>query len=104
MARFDVYPHPDLDLRKRTPYLMDVQNDFIDKVESRVVIPMRQTEAFGPRMRDINPVFEIAGKSVVLDTAALAAFPASGLKKAVANLSSRRGDISAALDTLFGSY
>ena len=104
MARFDVYPHPEPGLRKLTPYLMDVQNDFIDKVESRVVIPLRHAEAFGPRMRDINPVVEVAGKSVVLDTAALAAFPAGRLKKPLINLSSNRADITAALDTLFGSY
>ncbi len=104
MARFDVYPHPEPGLRRQTPYLMNVQNDFIDKVESRVVIPLRHAEAFGLRMRDINPVFEIAGISVVLDTAALAAFPSGKLNKPVTNLSSKRDDINTALDTLFGSY
>ena len=104
MARFDVYPHPEAGLRAVTPYLVDVQNDFIDRVESRVVIPMRHAKAFGPRMRDINPLFDIIGKPVVLDTAALAAFPSSGLKKPVANLSSSRAEIGSALDTLFGSY
>lgn len=104
MARFDVYPHPEAGLRAVTPYLVDVQNDFIDRVESRIVIPMRHAKVFGPRMRDINPLFDISGKSVVLDTAALAAFPASGLKKPVANLSSSRAEIGSALDTLFGSY
>lgn len=104
MARFDVYPHPDTAARKTTPFLVDVQNNYIDRVESRVVIPMRHVAAFGPRMRDLNPVYEISGKEVVLDTAALAAFPVSGLKKPVASLSVQRDDIVAALDTLFGSY
>jgi len=104
VARFDVYPHPDAAVRKTTPFLVNVQNDYIDRVESRVVIPMRHVAAFGPRMRGLNPVYEISGKEVVLDTAALAAFPASGLKKPVASLSAQRDDIVAALDTLFGSY
>lgn len=104
MARFDVYPHPDVAMRATTPFLVDVQNNFIDRMESRVVIPMRHAATFGPRMRDLNPMFEISGKDVVLDTAALAAIPATGLKKPVASLLAQREDIVAALDTLFGSY
>ena len=91
-------------MRAVTPYLMDVQNNFIDRVGSRMVIPLRQADAFGPCMRDLNPLFEISGKRVVLDTAAMAAFPASALKKPVASLVTRQADIVAALDTLFGSY
>jgi toxin CcdB len=41
MARYDVYPHPDKALRKITPYLLDVQNNYIEAVATRVVIPMR---------------------------------------------------------------
>lgn len=90
MARFDVYPHPDTAMQAVTPFLLDVQNNFIDQLQSRVVIPMRLATAFGPTMRDLNPLFTISGQSVVLDTAALAAFPASGLKKSVINLSMLR--------------
>jgi toxin CcdB len=104
MARFDVYPHPDTTKRGLTPFLLDVQNNFIDKLQSRVVIPLRAAAAFGPTMRDLNPLFTISGQSVVLDTAALAAFPASVLKKPVTNLSTQSQDVVAALDTLFGSY
>jgi toxin CcdB len=104
MARFDVYPHPDANMRAVTPFLLDVQNDFINQLQSRIVIPMRTAAAFGPTMRDLNPLFTISGQSVVLDTAALAAFPASRLKKSVINLSTQSQDIVAALDTLFGSY
>jgi toxin CcdB len=104
MARFDVYPHPDAARRATTPFLMDVQNNFIERVESRVVIPLRHAHAFGPRMRDLNPLFEIAGNEVVLDTAALASFPVAGLKKPVASVAAQRADVVAALDTLFGAY
>jgi hypothetical protein len=55
-------------------------------------------------MRHLNPQFVVAGVAVVLDTTALAAFPASGLKKSVGNLLDRQTDIVAALDLLFGSY
>ena len=104
MARFDIYPHPDALIRKTTPFLLDVQNNFIDRIGSRVVIPLRELASFGPRMRDLNPVYEVAGKEVVLDTAALAAFPVTGLKTPITNLQTQREAIVAALDTLFGSY
>jgi toxin CcdB len=104
VARFDVFTHPDAALRKLTPFLLDVQNDHLDRIDTRVVIPLRAGSAMPLRTRDLNPVFAVAGKEVVADTAALAAVPAAELRKAVDNLRFRSGDIVAALDTLFGSY
>jgi toxin CcdB len=91
-------------MRLVTPFLLDVQNDFISQLQSRIVIPMRLASAFGPTMRDLNPLFTISRLKVVLDTAALAAFPLGGLKKPVTNLSPQSRDIVSALDTLFGAY
>ncbi len=104
MARFDVYPHPDAVLRRKTPYLLDVQNNHISRVATRVVVPLRPASLFTQPMRDLNPTFEIAGKQMVLDTAALAAIPSVELKKPVLNLGSRSSAVVAALDVLFGAY
>lgn len=104
MARFDVYRHPDPVLRKRTPYLLDVQNTHINRIATRVVIPMRLAEDFALRMRDLNPVFDVGGKAVVLDTAALAAIPLAELKKPTLNLGAQSAAVVAALDVLFGAY
>lgn len=103
MARFDVYAHPDAGFRRVTPFLLDVQNQHI-QLATRVVIPLRAASAFPMRMRDLNPVFSIAGKEVVADTAALAAFPSSELKKPIASLRAQSSDVTAALDSLFGAY
>jgi toxin CcdB len=91
-------------MRSVTPFLLDVQNNYIDQLQSRIVIPLRLATAFGPTMRDLNPLFTISRLNVVLDTAAMAAFPVGGLKKAVTNLSAQNQVILSALDTLFGSY
>ena len=104
MARFDVYPHSDALARKSTPYLLDVQNEYIDSLESRIVIPLRAASLCKTRLRDLNPLFEILGKQVVLDTAAMAALPTRELIKSVANLQSHQEEIVAALDCIFGSY
>lgn len=104
MARFDVFRHPDPALRKSTPFLVDMQNDYISGVNTRVVIPLRPAKLFGIPMRDLNPSFEIDGLQVVLDTAALGAFPVSELRTPVTSLKAKGDAIVDALDTLFGSY
>ena len=104
MARFDVYAHPNTVLRKKTPYLLDVQNSHISRIATRVVVPLRPASLFTQPMRDLNPTFEIDGKQVVLDTAALAAIPSVELKKPVLNLASQSNTIVAALDVLFEAY
>jgi toxin CcdB len=104
MAQFDVYVHPDTRLRERTPYLLDVQNSFLDKIATRVVIPLRHV-AFAPLpMRDLNPTCAIDGQDVVLDTAALAAVPVRMLGAPLLNLRAQSANVVNALDLLFGGY
>jgi toxin CcdB len=104
MARFDVYAHPDATLRKNTPYLLDVQNSFLDGLATRVVIPMRSQKYLARPTRDLNPIFEIAGKELVLDTAAMAAFPSALLKRPVDCFTQHAYAITHAMDTLFGPH
>ena len=104
MARFDVYSNPDPSERSHTPYLLDVQNNFIDHLGTRAVIPLRTPITFGPRARDLNPLVQMGEESLVLDTAALGVVPVGELRRAVGDLRNARGAIHAALDTLFGSY
>ena len=104
MARFDIYTHPEAKARAKTPYLLDIQNNRISRLGTRVVLPLRSAAHFLQPMDDLNPAFEVEGMHVVLDTAALAAFPATELKKPVLNLQNQSQAILAALDVLFGAY
>lgn len=104
MARYEVYAHPDPALRITTPYLLDVQNNYIEAVATRVMVPMRDRRVINKPLRDLNPIFEIEGKSVLLDCTAIGAFPANLLKKPVARLASQASVITSALDTLLGGY
>ncbi|HEX6703633.1 MAG TPA: CcdB family protein [Albitalea sp.] len=104
MARFDVYPNPEASERRLTPFLLDIQNDYIDALTTRVVIPLRREAAFGPPARNLNPLLVVGSDNVVLDTAALGAVPVSELRRPVANLREARASIQEALDTLFGAY
>lgn len=104
MAQFDVYLNPDAIQRERTPYLLDVQNSFLDRLATRVVVPLRRDEHAPLPMRELNPAVEVQGQALVLDTAALAAIPARGLGQAVATLRNQSSDVVTALDVLFGGY
>jgi len=104
MARFDIYANPVTAERKHTPYFMDVQNNHIDHLATRVVVPLRRELSFGPRARNLNPLFAVGIDSVVMDTPALGAVPGSELRKPVANLGAHRAEVQEALDTLFGAY
>ncbi len=104
MARFDVYRHPDAAQRAATPFLLDVQNEYISGLQTRVVLPLRSAERVTIPLRDLNPAMEVEGIKVILDTAAIGAVPLSFLKIPVTNLQARADLITNALDALFGAY
>ncbi len=104
MPRFDVYANPEVSERRHTPYFLDVQNDHIDGLATRVIIPLRREAVFGLRAARLNPLLSLRNDSLVLDTAALGAVPLSELRKAVGELRSARPDVQSALDALFGSH
>jgi toxin CcdB len=104
MARYDVYFNPDKSEHRHTPFVLDVQNDHIDVVETRVVIPLRDAGAHGARLDRIHPAFRVEERDVVLDTPTLATFPRGWLRHPVVNLREQQHEIQDALDALFGSY
>ncbi len=105
MARFDVYNNPG-SKDDTTPYLLDVQSDLLDGLESRIVIPLRRLEHF-PRVKlseNLTPVFTIKDHDFLLETPKMGAVPVRILKKPVISLASKQAQITAALDFLFQGY
>jgi toxin CcdB len=103
MARFDVYANPCAPERTHTPYVLDVQNDHLGPLATHVVIPLRAPLGFGTPVQGLNPVLQVDGRDVVLDTASLAPVPTALLRRPLARLD-QRDDVLDALDTLFGAY
>jgi toxin CcdB len=104
MPRFDVFANPTAGERKHTPYFLDVQNDYIDHLETRVVIPLRRESASGTRARDLHPLLHVNGEPVVLDTAAIGVVPRAELRKQVAQVRESSESVQAAMDALFGAH
>jgi toxin CcdB len=82
------------------PYLLDVQADVLDGLESRVMVPLVRVAEFGRRAGRLHPVFTVCGEEVVMATHLLAAIRSSGLGRAVDALISQRNEIIGALDVL----
>ena len=105
MARFDVYANPGRHA-DTTPYLLDVQSDLLDGLDSRVVIPLRSLKHF-PKVKLSNrltPVLRIEGEDFLLETPKMGAVPQRALKSPVASLAEEQSQIIAAVDFLFQGY
>jgi len=104
MARFDVFAHPDAAERKSIPFLLAVQNTYLDLIDTTVVIPLCVPGGLSINVPDLNPFLTVQGKNYVLNTAALGPVPNKVLRRPVTNLSADHIAIQTALDTLFGGY
>lgn len=105
MARFDVYLNTGKHAQT-TPYLLDVQSDLLDDLDSRVVIPLRRLGDF-PQVKlpkRLTPVVVIKEEQYILETPKMGAVPRSILKSPVSTLASEAAVITAALDFLFQGY
>ena len=102
MAQFAVHRNPNPATRSAIPLLLDVQDDILEGLGTRVVIPLYK--AVGDKDQTIErltPRVEVAGDSYIAMTSELAGIPRRSLGAQVGDLAHRRNDIVAALDFLF---
>jgi toxin CcdB len=105
MARFDVYANPGSHA-STTPYLLDVQSDLLDGLDTRVVIPLRSLKTF-PKVKlstRLTPVLTIQGEELLLETPKMGAVPQRVLRAPVASMTHEQDQIMTALDFLFQGY
>jgi toxin CcdB len=98
--QFTVYANADPGSRTRVPYLLDVQSDLIGAMGTRVVVPLISPDLAVVAATRLMPTVSVEGRPWVLDTPLLAGIPYKALGKPVADLSSERAAIMAALDLL----
>ena len=99
MAQFDIYRNP---RKRRYPVLLDIQDDLLSQLSTRVVVPLTPLERYGARpITRLNPTAVINGTDYVAVFQELAAVPASVLHKPIGSLADRRSDFVAAIDLLF---
>jgi len=99
MAQFDVYINNNKSA-KDFPYLLDVQTDLLDDLNTRLVIPLINSAKEKNPIKNLNFVFEIEGKRMLMSTAEMAGVPNRSLGKKVTSLKNYRDKIIAAIDFL----
>ncbi|MBU1667972.1 CcdB family protein [bacterium] len=101
MAQFDVYKNSNGATSDIFPYFLDVQNDLLSSLQTRVVVPLavRVTP-----VRHLNPIFLIEEQMVVMSTVDMAGIPLSVCDEVVTNLAHERNDIIDALDFLVNGF
>ncbi len=100
MARFDVRANLHRGSRERVPYLLELQTDLLDGLDTRLVAPLVPAARFGPPASRLNPVLRIGSRNFVMDTALIAGIPATQLGERVASLGERSAELLGALDFL----
>ncbi|QTF93724.1 MAG: CcdB family protein [Halomonas sp. BM-2019] len=101
MGQFDLYVNTDKDTNTTYPYLVDVQNNLLDSLNSRVVIPLTPiSKSNTPYPENLCPIIKIKNKKFALLTHQLTSVPKSLLKKEEDSLAPNRDDIVAAIDFL----
>ena len=104
MAQFDVYPHPLEDLRGSHPYVVQIQSGFLKRPIAIIAVPLARLAQGSSAVAVLNPRFEIAGETVVLETLTTGSFEPSDLRRPVANLRNDADAIWSALDYALHGY
>lgn len=101
MPQFAVYRNKNAKTKNTIPYLLDVQSDLLNDLQTRVVVPLHSAKHWDYKlMSTLTPVFNIDGKSCVMLTPQLAGIAKRELGTAVADFCEHRAEIMAALDFL----
>jgi toxin CcdB len=102
MSQFSVYRNEDMATKTIYPYFLNVQNDLLDELNSRVVIPFSTPGSIKHRdAKKLCPIIKIDDKEFVLLTHQITTVPESLLKTQVTEVTAFRSEIISALDLLF---
>jgi len=101
MKQFTLYNNENKNSKKAYPYFVDVQNDLLSDLSSRVVIPLSAQEMLSNlNAKKLCPIIEINGSVFVLLTHQMTSVPHSALRSKVTSLEHYRYEILGAIDLL----
>lgn len=101
MAQWDVHANPQPRARDDIPYLVVVQSDLLDRLPTRLVLPLSRTAPVSPGMPGrLAPMFDVAGERLRLKPQEAGTLPARVLGPAVMSLRDESHRIVDALDAV----
>jgi toxin CcdB len=101
MAQFDVYENLNPKTNKEIPFLLDIQNDLLKNLATRVVVPL--VVNMQPA-KILNPKFSVKGMQVTMSTAELAGVSLRHLGPCICSLEHKRDEIIAAVDFMITGF
>lgn len=101
MSQFMIHKNKNTESKARYPLLLDVQSRLLDSLQTRLVVPLAPAGNFkGKVMTTLTPTLDVDRESYVMLTPQMAGISLKELGAEVADLSSRRNEIMAAIDFL----
>lgn len=97
MARFDVYHLADGGIG------IDCQNDMLDDIGTRFVVPLAPRGEGPPPNSRLNPVFDINGEPMIMVTQFATAIRTNELRGRIMSLAEHDYRITGAIDVLIGA-
>ncbi|MBG9388146.1 CcdB family protein [Caenimonas aquaedulcis] len=105
MAQFDIYLNPIQASRESVPYVADVQSGLLERLPTRLVMPLSRVGADVTRLpENLCPVVQVDGETLILLAHQAAPLPARMLRKPVASISHRAGEVAAAMDAILSGF
>jgi len=99
VAQFDVYVNPSKQTRNAYPFILDIQNELIENIATRIVVPLGIAKNFSnEEMKGLTPRIEFEGTDLLIMIPQIASMPARALKEPIGTLFHLRDEIISALD------
>jgi toxin CcdB len=99
MAQFDVYDNPSKSSRKVYPYILELQNDVISEIATRIVVPLADNRYMSSEeFKGLTPKVNYNDKELLILIPQIASMSTRSLKNPVGSLSHLRDEIISALD------
>ncbi len=101
MAQFDVYKNLNHKTNEEVPFLLDIQNDILKNLQTRVVVPLVLNMK---PAKILNPQFKINNLTLTMSTAELAGISKENLGSTVCSVEDRRDEIISAVDFMITGF
>lgn len=101
MAQFTVHRNKSPRTRSTFPFLVDVQSDLLEELQTRVVIPLSKAAGLARKpVSHLTPILTFDGAQYVLMTPQLAGIACADLGAHIGSLAEERQTILGAIDFL----
>lgn len=99
MAQFDVYVNPSKTSRKAYPYILELQNDVIAEITTRIVVPLADYSCMSDEhFKGLTPKVSYGDQELLILIPQITSMNAKSLKNPVGSLAHLRDEIISALD------